>query len=244
MTDRQLEALKKALDESRYTVAVCGSGMLEECGNPVIKNPKRAYDIEQKYGISPEYIFTDAYFSTRTARFFEFYRNEMLLDIKPTIAAKCLASLEAEGKLNSVITANIYELPQRAGCKNVINIHGSIFHNRCPRCKKEYSLDYIKESKKVPLCEECGAVIRPQLSLFGDMLDSAVISRATEEIEKADVLLILGTTLDSEVFGNYFKYFEGSKMILIHENVNRKDKNADLVIYGTPGQVLAQLECC
>lgn len=241
MTDRRIESIRKALKESRYTVAICGSGVLDECGLGAIKSPQRAYEIEERYGVSPEYIFTDAYFSTRTAKFFEFYRNEMLLDIEPSATSRCLAALEQNGRLDSIITANIYELPQRAGCTNVINIHGSIYRNVCPRCRREYPLSYIRETPKVPLCESCGAVIRPQLALFGDMLDANTIARATEEVEKADVLLLLGTTLDSEVFHNYIKYFEGSKMILIHPEEHRLDKNADIVVYDMPGQALSRV---
>lgn len=151
MSDKKLESLKKAIDESKYTVAICGSGILEECGKSAIKSPGRAYDIEQKYGMSPEYIFTDSYFSTRTTRFYEFYRNEMLVETEPPKTAYCLAAMERAGKLNCVITANICEFPQRAGCTNVLNLHGSIYHNICPRCKKEYSYEYVRDAAKVLL---------------------------------------------------------------------------------------------
>lgn len=241
MTDKTREYLQKALDESNYTVAVCGSGILDECGYPTIKTPDRAYELEQKYGVSPEYIFTDTYFNTRTSLFYNFYKNEMLLDFEPPRSARALAAMDKAGKMHCIITANIYELPQRAGCRNVINLHGSIYHNICPRCQKDYSVDYIRNSKKVPLCEECGSVLRPQVSLFGDMIASRIISQATEEIEKADLLFVIGTNLDSEVFRNYIKYFNGSKLIIIHQEEHPKDKNADLVIYDTAGNVFGEL---
>lgn len=151
MTDKTREFLKRALDESKYTVAICGSGILDECGHPTIKTPSRAYDLEQKYGVSPEYIFTDTYFNNRTALFYKFYKNEMLLDLEPPHTAYTLSAMERAGKLHCLITANIYEMAQRAGCQNVINIHGSIYHNICPRCKREYSVDYIKNSKNPAL---------------------------------------------------------------------------------------------
>lgn len=241
MMDKKIESLKRALDESRYTVALCGSGMLEECGYLVLKKPDRAYEIEEKYGVSPEYIFTDAYYSTRTDKFFDFYKEEILLDIEPPKTAYVLAQLEREGKINCLITSNIYNISQRAGCKNVINMHGSIYDNRCPHCGRTYPMEYIKNCKKVPRCENCGAVIRPQVALFGDMLDGRLIARAASEVERADVLLLLGTTLDSEVFRNYIKYFDGRKMIIIHKEEHLKDRKADLVIYAMPGEVVSQL---
>ena len=237
----KIESMRRAIEQSRYTVALCGSGILEECGYIVLKKPDRAYEIEAKYGVSPEYIFTDSYYNTRTDKFFEFYRNEVLKDIAPPDTSYKLAAMERAGRLNCIITSNLYELSQRAGCHNVINMHGSIYQNRCNHCGREYSVDYIKNSKRVPLCESCGSVIRPKVAFFGDMLDGRLIARAAGEVERADVLLVLGTTLDSDVFGNYIKYFNGSKMIIVHKEEHLKDKLADIVIYDTPGNVLAQL---
>ena len=75
MMEQKIESLKRALKESKYTVALCGSGILEEEGYMMLKKPERAYDIETRYGVSPEYIFSDGYYSTRPDKFFEFYRN-------------------------------------------------------------------------------------------------------------------------------------------------------------------------
>lgn len=241
MLERRIESLKQALDESKYTVVLCGSGLLEEQGYLMLKKPERAYDIESRYGVSPEYIFSDGYYSTRTDKFFEFYRNEILLDIEPGESAYSLAKLEETGKVQCIITSNIYEVGQRGGCKNVINMHGSIYRNKCAHCGKEYSVEYMKNSQRVPRCEQCGTVIRPGVSLFGDMLDGQLIAKTATELEKADVLLILGTTLDSDVFRNYIKYFEGSKLIIIHKEPHVKDKYADIVIYDEPRNVLKKL---
>lgn len=235
------ESMKRALEQSKYTVALCGSGILEECGYIVLKKPGRAYEIEEKYKVSPEYIFTDSYYNTRTDKFFEFYKNEILIDIDPPETSYRLAAMERAGKLNCIITSNLYELSQRAGCHNVINMHGSIYQNKCNHCGRQYPVEYIKNAKRVPRCESCGSVIRPQVAFFGDMLDGRLIARTATEVERADVLLVLGTTLDSDVFGNYIKYFNGSKMIIVHEEEHLKDKRADIVIYGTPGEVLKEI---
>ena len=82
-------------------------------------------------------------------------------------------------------------------------------------------MDYIKNSSKVPLCEACSRVIRPQVALYGEMMDSRLMTRATKEIENADVLVLLGTTLDSELFSKYIKYFEGSNLIIIHKEYHQ-----------------------
>lgn len=242
MTQKLLESLKKALDKSNYTVAICGSGMLKECGYLGMKDPELAYDLEHKYGVSPEYIFSSAYYNTRTADFFKFYINEVInVNIKPSESSYTLAAMERVGKLQCVISSNIYELSQRGGCKNVINLHGSIYKNRCPHCGKEYSLDDMRQCKKIPFCRECGTVIRPMVSLFGEMLDNQIMTKTTEEIEKAEVLLVLGTTLSSDVYQHYIRYFTGSCLAIIHEDKHDSDKRADIVIYDMPKNILPQL---
>ena len=137
--------------------------------------------------------------------------------------------------------SNIYELSEAGGCHNIINLHGSIYQNHCQKCGKKYSVDYIRQARKVPYCEACGGVIRPDVSFFGEMLDSEKLSRTLEEIEKSDVLLLLGTSLSSDVFRNYIKCFEGSKIVLIHNKEKLMDEKADLLIYDEPKNVLPKL---
>lgn len=237
----KLDTLREIIDRGQYIVALCGSGMMEECGIYPLKEQERAYRIEERYGRSPEYLYTDAFFNTRTEMFYDFYKHEILADLEPSASTYALAAMERAGKLKCIISSNIYELSERSGCKNVINLYGSIYHNHCQRCGKTYSVDYIRQAKKVPYCEVCGGVIRPDVSFFGEMLDSEKLSRTLEEIEKSDVLLLLGTSLSSEVFHNYIKCFEGSKIVLIHNEETLLDEKADLLIYDEPKNILPKL---
>ena len=237
----KLDILKEIVDQGQYVVVLCGSGMLEECGFHSLKDQNAAYEIEEKYGRSPEYLYTDAFFNTRTEMFFEFYKNEILVELEPTESVKTLAAMEKAGKLKCIITSNIYELSERGGCRNVIDLHGSIYRNKCMRCHKEYSLEYIKNAPKIPYCEDCHGVVRPGVSFFGEMLDSDKLSRTLEEIEKCDVLLLLGMSLSSEVFHNYVRCFEGSRIVVIHTKPTLMDDKADLVIYDEPRNILPEL---
>lgn len=242
MARKEIEKFKSLLEKSHYTVALCGSGMMEEGGTPVIRADERAYAIEQAYGVSPEYIFSSAYYNTRTEKFFEFYRKEILdARQKPTKSGNALARLEREGKLDCIITGNIYEIAQQCGCKNVINLHGSIYKNWCPHCHKEYSLDYIMQAKTIPRCEHCHSVVRPLVSLFGEMVDSQVMTRATVEMEKAELLILLGTNMNSELFSNYIRYFDGKEIIIVHQRAHFLDKQADLVFIDEPQNVLSEV---
>lgn len=238
-----LQLLKRILDNSSYTVAVSGPGVAEEGGYLEIRNPERAYDLESRYGASPDEIFSGAYYNTRPARFFEFYKNEILGQIpEPGPACAALAAMERAGKLQCIATQNLFEQEQRAGCRNVINLHGSVYENRCAHCGRSYSIRDILNARGIPVCSVCEAVIRPQVTLFGEMVDSRVMTKTTEEIERADVLLVLGATLRSEVFSNYLRYFSGNHLVVIHREEHFLDKQASLVILDSPGNVLQQLK--
>lgn len=240
--DNKYEYLKKIFDNSRYTVAMCGSGTLLEAGHETFRHQAYAYEIERKYGRSPEYIFASNYYNTRTDKFFEFYKSEVLKKIiEPTETSYALQRMEEKGRLQCIMTSNFYDIERRAGCKNVINLHGTIYHNVCPRCKKEYPMEYIRDCKKVPYCEQCSSVVRPDVALYGEQLDSRLTSHAASEVEKADTLLLLGTTLASDVYSNYVRYFEGSHVVIIHEKEHFTDSKADLVIYDAPKNVLPKL---
>jgi len=240
--DRKIDMLKRILDESKYTVALCGSGIMEEAGFVGLKNQDRAYEIEKKYHDSPEEIFTSVYYTTRPEKFFEFYKKELLEGLPaPTESGAALAAMEKAGKLQHMITANIYELGQRAGCHNVINLHGSVYKNRCLHCGRQYPMEYVRDARGIPVCDTCGGAIRPEVALFGEMVDSRLMRDTCTEIEKAEVLLVLGTTLESEVFGSYIRYFNGKYLVVIHQREHHSDGKADLVIIDQPRNVLCKL---
>ena len=241
--DDKIIRLQKILDNSRYTVALCGSGMMEEGGFIGVKKQEKAYEIEEKYGYCSDELYTSGFYNTRPELFFTFYRTEML-NFPPELTASgpAMAALEKNGHLNCTITSNIYDIPHRGGCKNVINLHGTIYDNQCPRCKKEYPLEYIKSSKRtVPLCEKFNIPVRPLVSLFGEMVDSQRMTKTTQEIGKADTLLLLGTSLASEVFSNYIKYFSGRWLVIIHNKKHYMDSSASMVILDHPKNVLPLL---
>ena len=241
--DREiLERMKTMVEESRYTVALCGSGMMEEVGLKGLKREDRAYEIEEKYGASPEELFNIACYSRHPERFFQFYREEILkqeMQISPAVYE--LAAMERAGKLQCLETINLHDAPIKAVVKHAICLHGSVYHNRCPRCGRQYGVDYMIYSVPVPLCQDCHAVIRPGVSLFGEMVDSHSMSRTAQEISRADLLLLLGTSLRSDVYSQYIRYFKGSGLIMIHRLPRPLDEKADLVVYDMPQNVLPGL---
>ena len=238
----KINYLKTVLDESKYTVALCGSGILAESGCRTFHDQDYAYEIEQKYGRSPEDIFSSVYYMTRPDAFFTFYKAEVLKK-NWEIPESCYAlkKMEDAGKIQCILTDNMFDFEKRAGCQHVLSLRGSIYQNRCPKCGHEYSMEYIRDSKKAPRCQACGNVVRPGVTLYGEQLDSHLTSLAATEVEKAEVLLLLGTKLSSSVYSNYVKFFGGQQLIVIHEKEHYTDVKADMVICDRLGNVLEKL---
>ena len=179
-----------------------------------------------------EMCIRDRFYTNRTETFFKYYKKEMLEPtLEPSEGFTALAELERKGQLQYSITNNVYDLPERAGCKNVLNLHGTIFDNECPRCGKKYPMEYIRDAKKIPLCEKCQIPVRPKVMLFGEQVDNQLMTHAVNEISKADVLLLLGTTFSSGLCDQYVKYFEGSSLILINGQEHFMDEKADVILH-------------
>ena len=133
----------------------------------------------------------------------------MFLEAKPNAAHLKLAQLEAEGKLKAVITQNIDGLHQAAGSKNVWELHGSIHRNYCRKCGKFYDASYVKNADGVPRCE-CGGLIKPDVVLYEEGLDSGVIEHSIRAICEADTLIIGGTSLVVYPAAGFIDYFRGN----------------------------------
>ena len=242
MMEERLILLKKMLLESDYLVILKGIGVSMECGCTSYRRSKYAYEIEEKYGRSPEEGFSAGFYNTRVREFFEFYKNDLISSLgEINDGLKTLKKLEDMGVLKMIITRDIFSLAHRAGCKNVIELHGSVYHNECPHCRRKYPLEYIRDSKGVPRCENCGTTIRPQIVLAGEMVNNALSTKAADEVSKADTLLLLGCDMSSVLAESFLRYFTGKRVILIHNREHYADSKADLVIHGKSMDILAQL---
>lgn len=226
------EILEKIIQDSNGVVCICGLGAYKENGYLNFRDDEEAYDIEMSYGYSPEEIFSSTFYHTRTELFFRYYRDSVLqLDIMPNETFKALAKLEQMGKLKCVVTQCIHDTLEKAGCKNVVNLLGTVSDNTCPRCNKKYTPEFIKNSVKVPLCENCRATIRPGVTLAGEMISNAATTEAASAISNADTLLVLGCNLNVFLSEKILQYYSGNKLILINEEEHFTDKLADFVIH-------------
>ena len=146
--------------------------------------------------------------------------------------------MEKKGKLSSVITQNIDGLHQKAGSKNVFDLHGSIHRNYCTQCHKFFDADFIANSVGVPTCD-CGGIIKPDVVLYEEGLDDATVTGAVDAISSADCLIVAGTSLNVYPAAGFIRYFRGKYFVLINRDVTPADKYADLVIHDSVGKVLS-----
>lgn len=238
-----LHKLRNIIDDSDNIVFFGGAGVSTESNIPDFRSDKGIYNTKSKYQYPPEIMLSHTFFKDHTEEFFSFYRDKMIYkNAKPNKAHLALSKLENMGKLKGIITQNIDGLHQMAGSKNVIELHGSIHRNYCISCGKFYPLDYILNNKDiVPICSECGKVIKPDVVLYEESLDMANIENAVRLIKKADVLIIGGTSLVVYPAANMINYYKNNKLVLINKEETSQDGRADLVIHSPIGEVLSQV---
>ncbi|MBR4515361.1 MAG: NAD-dependent protein deacylase [Lachnospiraceae bacterium] len=239
--NENIEKLKNAIEECNYIVFFGGAGVSTESGIPDFRSTDGLYN--QKYKYPPETIVSHSFFTMRTEEFYEFYKDKMLFPLaSPNAAHRKLAELEERGKLKAVVTQNIDGLHQAAGSKEVLELHGSVLRNYCLGCGKRFDgLDYIMKSEGVPKCDNCGGVVRPDVVLYEEGLDSSILARTMEHISKADMLIIGGTSLAVYPAAGMIDYFHGKYLVVINMAPTPRDKSADIVINDKIGQVFAQL---
>ena len=234
MTER--ETLKQWLSESENIVFFGGAGVSTESKIPDFRSNDGLYN--QQYAYPPETILSHTFYMRRPEEFYRFYRNKMLFpDAEPNRAHKALAKLEQEGRLRAVITQNIDGLHQKAGSREVLELHGSVLKNYCTKCGKFYGLEAVLESEGVPRCT-CGGVIKPDVVLYEEGLDQHTLQKAVYYISNADVLIIGGTSLTVYPAAGLIDYYGGKKLVLINKSVTPMDSRADLVISGPIGEIL------
>ena len=231
MSERNILQL---LRHSRYTVVLSGQGLMIESGYPLLRDGAESYEIEQKYGYSYEEMLSSSFYSARKELFFRFYKEVILkvAEMPPGKGFHMLKKLQDYGLVHSIITRRIAGLEDRAGCTNVVNLRGTVFENFCPNCGRHYPIEYMREAKGVPLCEQCLVAIRPKICLFVEMIDNSLMTRAAEEVEKADVLMVLGASLNTPLCSQLLQYYSGSMLILVTKKEHYSDQRADIIIHG------------
>ena len=241
-----MERYKKfedALTAGSRIVFFGGAGVSTESGIPDFRSKTGLYNAKENYGASPEELLSIGFFRRDPAAFYKYYRENLIhTGALPNAAHKALAKLESMGRLLAVVTQNIDGLHQAAGSKNVLELHGSVTKNYCTRCGGKYPLDYILDKSNdkngAPACNKCGGLVRPDVVLYGELLDNETVAKAVAAIRAADMLIVGGTSLAVYPAAGLVDHFSGKTLALINKTATDRDSRADIVIHDALGRVL------
>lgn len=237
-----LEILREWISLSSRIVFFGGAGTSTESQIPDFRSATGLYHTEGRQAYSPEEMLSKSFFYTHPEDFYTFYKTKMLYpEAKPNLAHKALAELERRGKLQAVITQNIDGLHQLGGSKRVLELHGSVHRNGCLFCGAGYTLtELLAIPGIVPRCKACGGLIKPDVVLYEEQLDSDILHQAVHAIRQADLLIVGGTSLTVNPAAGLVQYYRGSRLVLINKTETPYDQLAQLVIREPIGQTLGQ----
>ena len=237
--ENKIQNLQNLIEKSNNIVFFGGAGVSTESGIPDFRSKDGLYN--QKYKSSPEEILSHTFFTNKTVEFYEFYREKLnSLKYQPNITHLKLTELEKQGKLKAIITQNIDGLHQKAGSKNVLELHGSVLRNYCMECGKFYDAKFIFNSKGIPRCD-CGGIVKPDVVLYEESLNNETLERSVMAIQDADLMIVAGTSLTVYPASGLINYFRGQNLVLINKDATPYDGRANIVINDSLGKVFEKL---
>ena len=236
--DEKIKTLKDWIKNSDNIVFFGGAGVSTESGIPDFRSENGIYKALNEYGVPPETILSHPFFIDHPDVFFKYYKKTLVYpDAEPNDCHKALAKLEQMGKLKAVITQNIDNLHQKAGSKNVQELHGTLYRNYCVRCDKEFPRDYVMQTDGITHCDACGGIVRPDVVLYGENLNEDTIEASVKYISQADLLIVGGTSLNVYPAAGFLNYYRGNKLVLVNKSATPYDNKAALIIAENIGEV-------
>lgn len=243
MEIKDIGKLANILKDTNEIVFFGGAGVSTECGLKDYRSENGIYNTAKNYGMPPEEILSHDCVYENTELFYKFFRDYFICDAKPGFTHKFLAKLENMGKNITIVTQNIDGLHQMAGSHNVCELHGSASEFYCVSCGEEYGIDFIENSKEnVPRCKKCSGLVRPKVTMYGEMLDSNVIERAVSAIASAETMIIGGTSLAVQPAASFVRYFSGKHLVIINKETTPYDSMAQIVFHDALADVFSRVE--
>ena len=244
--EQKYEAFCDILFESESIVFLGGAGVSTESGIPDFRSKNGLYRKRPRGFLrwKPEYLLSSECLRKDPELFFDYYRKNLdARSASPNRAHLCLAAMETSGRLSGVITQNIDGLHQKAGSRNVQEIHGTIWKNHCVSCGQAYDENFIFDSSQaVPRCLKCGKTVRPDVTLYGEFLPQPAYTNAIDLVGRADTLIIGGTSLEVGSAAQLAHMFHGRHMVIINKGKTKMEGRADLVFRDSISRVLDRVQ--
>lgn len=229
--------LAELIRANQPCVALTGAGVSTESGIPDFRS---AGGIWAQY--DPYEVASIEAFRRDPELVWEFYarRLDVLADAAPNPAHQALAELESLGLVQAVITQNVDRLHVAAGSRDVIEVHGSIASAVCLACGRRE--ERVRDLLPLPMCADCGAVLKPGVVMFGELLPVAAIDRATALAQSAGLLLVVGTSLEVWPVARLPEetLAHGGRLAIVNRERTPYDGRAHLVMHASAGETLAR----
>ena len=237
--DDKVKTLRDWIAASDNIVFFGGAGVSTESGIPDFRSVDGLYN--QQWDYPPETILSATFFRRDPEEYYRFHHAKLVVDgAKPNRAHLRLAELEREGRLRAVITQNIDGLHQAAGSKNVLELHGSVWRNRCMRCRKSYPADAVLNCAGVPECG-CGGIIKPDVVLYEESLDGNTLGKSVEYIKNADTLIVGGTSLNVYPAAGLIDFFSGKNLVVVNKGQTARTISGALAIDSPIAEFFSQV---
>ncbi len=243
MEKEKIKQAAKMIEKADYPVILTGAGISAESGVPTFRGKSGLW---KKY--DPEAAVSISGFKRDPEPFWRF-AQELLLenDIQPNSGHVALAELEKSGIIKKIITQNIDFLHQRAGSKEVLELHGTLNKANCLKCNKEYDwedLVPIIEAGDIPECDNCKSKkIKPNIVFFGERLPEEPVRQAWEAAERSDLMIVIGTSLAVYPVASLPSVTKdnGGQLIYINVDSGQQDYLFDLIIKAKAGKILPEI---
>lgn len=251
----QTERLAAILRDSGRIVFFGGAGLSTESGIPDFRSADGVFKATREFGYPPETLLSHSFYRRHPEIFFRYYRKYLLYpDARPNAAHEALARLEwgssylsgnsPRGKLTAVVTQNIDDLHRTAGSRTVYELHGSVKRNHCERCGGFFDMEQVigridSAEDSIPRCD-CGGIIKPDVVLYEEGLDTDTLTASVEAIAEADTLIVGGTSLNVYPAAGLCDYFRGRSLVVINLSATAKELGATLTIREPIGRVLKE----
>ncbi len=242
---KQIQEAAKLLRNSRYAVALTGAGMSTSSGIPDFRSAKTGLWTQN----DPMLVASLTAFRRRPEVFFNWLRplGQKIWRAEPNAAHAALAQMEQAGYLKAIVTQNIDNLHQAAGSQNVIEVHGSLNTLSCPRCLNTYpGADFYRvfvEEGGLPRCPNDNALLKPDITLFEEMLPVNAWQRAEQACSQADLLLVAGSSLEVAPANQLPVYALDNRASILIVNLSQTylDDEADVILRMDVAEALPEI---